>query len=122
MTLMEPPRKEPKLLADAAMPVPRIVNGLTVRPRERVNVWLWVVLLMPDIMALFVLVAIGRQFVPAPHSERRTANRYRCKIVEADRPPAGYLWRQIAELQNMGVVRVIIAAYRQLELARAVLW
>jgi hypothetical protein len=72
MTLMEPPREEPKLLADAAMPAPRIVNGLTVRPRERVNVWLWVVLLMPDIMALFVvLVAIGmHRLLRYPDSKR----------------------------------------------------
>ena len=71
MTLMEPPREEPKLLTDAAMPAPRIVNGLTVRPRERVNVWLWVVLLMPDIMALFVLVAIGmHRLLRYPDSKR----------------------------------------------------
>ena len=35
---------------------PRIVNGITVRPREKVNVWLWVALLLtPD----FVLMALG---------------------------------------------------------------
>jgi hypothetical protein len=59
MTLMEPPREEPELPADAAIPAPRIINGLTVRPRERVNLWLWLLVLMPDIMGLFVLVAIG---------------------------------------------------------------
>jgi hypothetical protein len=60
MTLLQPPRDEPKLLADAAVSAPRIVNGLTVRPRKQVNAWHWVgCLLMPDIVALFVLVAIG---------------------------------------------------------------
>jgi hypothetical protein len=59
MTLIEPAREEPKLLADAALPAPRIVNGLTVRPRKPVNMWLWAVCLMPDVMALVVLAAIG---------------------------------------------------------------
>jgi len=47
--------------ANAAIPVPRIVNGLTVRPRKQVNVWHWVLCLLPlpDIVALAVLVAIG---------------------------------------------------------------
>jgi hypothetical protein len=59
MTSMDPPWEEPNLRADAAMPAPRIVNGLTVRPRKRVNVWPWIVILMPDIMAPFFLFAIG---------------------------------------------------------------
>ena len=62
MTLLEPPpRAVPKsLAADAVVSAPRIVNGLTVRPRKQVNAWLWVgYLLMPDIWTLFVLVAIG---------------------------------------------------------------
>jgi hypothetical protein len=60
MTLIEPPREAPKSLADAAVSAPRIVNGLTVRPRKRADAWYWMgYLLMPDIVALFVLVAIG---------------------------------------------------------------
>ena len=59
MTLLEPAREEPNLLANAAIPAPRIVNGLTVRPRKPVNLWLCVVCLMPDIMALVVLAAVG---------------------------------------------------------------
>jgi hypothetical protein len=62
MTLLEPPPGDvPKSVAtDAAVSAPRIVNGLTVRPRKQVNAWHWVgFLLMPDIVALFVLVAIG---------------------------------------------------------------
>lgn len=42
---------------------PRIVNGLTVRPREKGNLWstLWPygILFIPDIVALFALVVIG---------------------------------------------------------------
>jgi hypothetical protein len=50
----------PKSLANAAVSAPRIVDGLTVRPRKQVNAWLWVgSLLMPDIAVFFVLVAIG---------------------------------------------------------------
>ncbi len=61
MTASELPSRDVStpLIDDAAATAPLIVNGLTVRPRERGNVWLWVVCLMPDIMALFVLVAIG---------------------------------------------------------------
>ena len=64
---------EPSVRAgeDATSTAPLIINGLTVRPRERVNVWLWVVLLMPDIMALFVLVAIGmHRLLRYPDSKR----------------------------------------------------
>jgi hypothetical protein len=47
----------------ATAKVPRIVNGLTIRPREKVNLWttLWPygILFMPDILALLALVAIG---------------------------------------------------------------
>jgi hypothetical protein len=40
--------------------MPRIVNGLTVRPREKINVWCWVgFFLLPDVAALFVLIAIA---------------------------------------------------------------
>lgn len=42
---------------------PRIINGLTVRPSEKVSLWgtLWPygILFMPDIVAVFALVAIG---------------------------------------------------------------
>jgi len=40
--------------------MPRIVNGLTVRPRGKVNTWRWVgFLLLPDVAALFVVIAIA---------------------------------------------------------------
>ena len=39
--------------------MPRIVNGLTVRPRGKVK-WRWAgFLLLPDIAALFVVIAIA---------------------------------------------------------------
>jgi hypothetical protein len=60
--MTEPAWEAPTSLADAAVSAPRIVNGLTVLPRERVNVWHWVgYLLIPDVVALLVLVAIGMQ-------------------------------------------------------------
>ena len=60
MSASEPPPRDvsTSLMNDAAA-TPLIVNGLTVRLREPVDGWLWVVCLMPDIMALFVLIAIG---------------------------------------------------------------
>jgi hypothetical protein len=57
MTLMEPSRQEAP--AKPAVSGPRIVNGLTVRPRKPDGVWLCALLLLPDIVALFVLVPIA---------------------------------------------------------------
>jgi hypothetical protein len=38
---------------------PRIVNGLTVRPRKQTNPWLLGLLLLPDFVAIPVLVGLG---------------------------------------------------------------
>ena len=58
--LEPPPRGVPKsLAADAAVSAPRIVNGLTVRPRKRVNPWLYGLLLLPDFAVLPVIVGLG---------------------------------------------------------------
>jgi len=56
----EPPRDVPKSLTDdeSAAP-PRIVNGLTVRPPKKVNVWLFGLLLLPDFVALPLLAGLG---------------------------------------------------------------
>jgi hypothetical protein len=56
----EPPRDVPKSLTDdATATAPRIVNGLTVRPPKKVNVWLFGLLLLPDFVALPVLAGLG---------------------------------------------------------------
>jgi hypothetical protein len=46
---------------DATSTVPRIVNGLTVRPRKKINLWwgFFGILLLPDIAALLVIVGVG---------------------------------------------------------------
>jgi hypothetical protein len=63
MTAMEPPREvtEPRATGDRATPTtPRIVNGLPVRHREKVNVWGFVaILFVPGIWLLFALVFLG---------------------------------------------------------------
>ena len=62
MTGMEPRCEvsEPRTTGDEAIPAtPRIVNGLTVRPREKVNPWAFGALFLPDMLALFALVAFG---------------------------------------------------------------
>jgi len=38
---------------------PRIVNGLTVRPRKQTNPWSSGLLLLPDFVAIPVLVCLG---------------------------------------------------------------
>lgn len=58
MTLMEP-QQEPNLSAAPAGSAPRIVNGLTVRPRKRENLWLWTLLVLPEIMAFAGWAALG---------------------------------------------------------------
>ena len=54
------PRVAPKSLTDgAAVTAPRIVNGLTVRPRKPIDVWYFGLLLLPDFAALLVLAVLG---------------------------------------------------------------
>jgi hypothetical protein len=52
---------ELRTVADnATSTTPRIVNGLTVRPREKVNVWPYVAItLLPDFAALLVIAGLG---------------------------------------------------------------
>ena len=38
---------------------PRIVNGLTVRPREKVNLWYVGFFFSPDIVLLFIGIGLG---------------------------------------------------------------
>jgi hypothetical protein len=45
---------------DATATAPRIVNGLTVRPREKVNLWRYGILFLPDVALLFVIVGVHR--------------------------------------------------------------
>jgi hypothetical protein len=42
-----------------AATAPQIINGLTVRPRKPLNLWLCGLLLLPDFAALLVLVGLG---------------------------------------------------------------
>lgn len=52
---------EPQLLTDggAAAAAPLIVNGLTVRPREKVNLWHYGILFLPDFAMLLVIFGLG---------------------------------------------------------------
>jgi hypothetical protein len=51
---------EPHTSGDEATSIaPRIVNGLCVRRREKVNVWVFGILFLPDVLTLFALVAFG---------------------------------------------------------------
>jgi hypothetical protein len=61
MTALEPPpRDAPKSLTEnAAAAAPRIVNGLTVRPRKQVNLWHYGLALLPDMALLFVVIVLG---------------------------------------------------------------
>ncbi len=60
MIAPEPPRNVPKSLTnDAAATAPQIVNGLTVRPRKQVNLWLFGLCLLPDFAALLVIAGLG---------------------------------------------------------------
>jgi hypothetical protein len=61
MTALEPPpRDAPKSFTDdAAATAPRIVNGLTVRPRKQVNLWRYGLLLLPDFAALLIIAGVG---------------------------------------------------------------
>ena len=54
------PRGSAKVTTDDASAIgPNIVNGLTVRPRKRVNVWFYGLLLLPDFALLLILVGLG---------------------------------------------------------------
>ena len=44
---------------DATVTAPLIVNGLTVRPREKVNLWRYGILFLPDFAALLVVAGLG---------------------------------------------------------------
>ncbi|MET4388903.1 hypothetical protein ABIB73_004668 [Bradyrhizobium sp. F1.4.3] len=58
--LASSPQDLPKsLTGDASTMAPRIVNGLTVRPRKQTNPWLLGLLLLPDFVAIPVLVGLG---------------------------------------------------------------
>lgn len=59
MTAMDPQRESRPAEDDTIATAPRIVNGLTVRPREKVNLRRYGILLLPDIILLFVIVGIG---------------------------------------------------------------
>ena len=61
MTGLEPlPRDLPTSIArDVSAMAPRIVNGLTIRPRKKINPWLFGLLLLPDFVAVLVLVGLG---------------------------------------------------------------
>jgi hypothetical protein len=65
MTALDPPPRDvPKSLTDdATAAAPRIVNGLTVRPREKVNLWGYFgafgIALLPDIAVFLLIVGLG---------------------------------------------------------------
>jgi hypothetical protein len=60
----EPPRDAPKSLTDdVTVTAPRIVNGLTVRPRKPVNLWYYGLGLLPDFMTLLVVVYAGANWL-----------------------------------------------------------
>jgi hypothetical protein len=48
---------------DATATAPLIVNGLTVRPREKVNVWRYGILFLPDFALLLVIAGLGMRWL-----------------------------------------------------------
>jgi hypothetical protein len=44
---------------DATATAPLIVNGLTVRPPEKVNLWRYGILFLPDFAVLLAIVGLG---------------------------------------------------------------
>lgn len=46
---------------DATATAPLIVNGLTVRPREKVNLWQYGILFLPDFAVLLVIGGLGKR-------------------------------------------------------------
>jgi hypothetical protein len=62
MTSMGPRRTVEKSSTtddDATATAPLIVNGLTVRPREKVNLWHYGILFLPDFAVLLVAAGLG---------------------------------------------------------------
>ena len=55
---------EPRTINDdATATAPLIVNGLTVRPREKVNVWRYGILFLPDFALLLVIAGLGMRWL-----------------------------------------------------------
>ena len=48
---------------DATATAPLIVNGLTVRPREKVNLWHYGILFLPDFALLLVIAGLGMRWL-----------------------------------------------------------
>jgi hypothetical protein len=44
---------------DAAAVAPRIVNGLTVRPRKKINLWYFGLCFLPDFAVLLVVAGLA---------------------------------------------------------------
>jgi hypothetical protein len=62
MASMEPQRSVAESSTtddDAPATAPLIVNGLTVRPRQKVNLWCYGILFLPDFAVLLVIVGLG---------------------------------------------------------------
>jgi hypothetical protein len=59
---------------DAAATAPLIVNGLTVRPRDKVKLWYYGVLFLPDFAVLVVIAGLGmRRLLRYFDAKRRPA-------------------------------------------------
>jgi hypothetical protein len=56
MTSTEPQRTTDD---EAAATAPLFVNGLTARPRQKVNLWHYGILLLPDFAVLLVIAGLG---------------------------------------------------------------
>lgn len=66
MNPVEPPRDVIASLAtgdDAVTTAPRIVNGLTVRPRKKLNLWPYGFLLLPDFAVPLVIAGFGMRWL-----------------------------------------------------------
>jgi hypothetical protein len=51
---------EPHTINDyATATAPLIINGLTVRPREKVNLWRYGILFLPDFAVVLVIAGLG---------------------------------------------------------------
>ncbi|WP_159008431.1 hypothetical protein [Bradyrhizobium sp. S69] len=44
---------------DATATAPLIINGVTVRPREKINLWHYGILFLPDFALLLVIAGLG---------------------------------------------------------------
>ena len=80
---------EPDTAADdATSATPRIVNGLTVRHREQVNVWgCLAIAFVPDTLLLFALVALGVNRLLLDH--RCEQPKFGLAAVELNQRPCG---------------------------------